>query len=153
MLSRLILALLLGVAFTQLHFPSLALGQIFTSISTIEKGQYSGVREAVQIVIRDQDQWVAVWTRHSSKRTNPPPPPNIDFSVEMVVGIFLGEKTTGGYAVEITKAVRDGSSLRVYYREKSPAQDAIIIQVLTQPYHLVRLPRYQDSPLFLREDP
>ncbi len=71
----------------------------------------------------------------------------------MVVGLFLGQKTTGGYSVEITRAEVDGSNLRFYYRESSPPKDAVVAQVLTQPYHLVRLSRSQAVPVFTKESP
>lgn len=117
---------------------------------TLMKGQYSGVRDPLQIVIQTQDEWEKFWKRHSSTEANPPPRPYVDFSTEMVVGVFLGEKSTGGYSVEITKAERSNSNLYIYYREKSPPRDAIVTQALTQPYYLARLAKY-DNPLFLKE--
>ncbi|HSE86928.1 MAG TPA: protease complex subunit PrcB family protein, partial [Candidatus Binatia bacterium] len=90
------------------------------SIATVEKGDRSGIRGPLQTVIRNQAEWNAFWKRHSSTDTNPPPAPIIDFNREMVVGIFLGEKSTGGYEVEIVRAERRDSSLYFYYREKSP---------------------------------
>jgi subtilisin family serine protease len=53
-------------------------------IDTIEKGYRSGVRESLQLVIRNQDEWNAFWKRHSSIDTNPPPSPIIEFNREMV---------------------------------------------------------------------
>jgi hypothetical protein len=66
------------------------------SIATVEKGYRSGIRGPLQTVIRNQDEWNAFWKRHSSTDTNPTPVPIVDFDREMVVGIFLGEKSTGG---------------------------------------------------------
>jgi len=69
----------------------------------------------------------------------------------MVAGVFSGEKSTGGYEVEITRAERKDSRLYLYYLEKSPPPDAIVTQVLTQPYHLVKLPRDDARVVFVRE--
>ena len=69
--------------------------------------------------------------------------PIVDFDREMVVGIFLGEKSTGGYEVEIVRAERRDSSLYFYYREESPPPNAMVTQALTQPFHLVRITKYQ----------
>jgi len=128
-----------------------SLAQMAIPLTTIQKGSYSGVREPLQIVIRDQQPWITLWARHSSIENKPSSPPQIDFSAEMVVGLFLGQKSTGGYSVEITRAELDGSNLRLYYRERSPTPGAMVTQVLTQPYHLVRLPRHEASPAFYRE--
>jgi PrcB C-terminal len=122
------------------------------SIDTIAKGNRSGVREPLQLVIRTQDEWNAFWKRYSSINTNPPPAPIIDFNREMVVGVFLGEKSTGGYEVEIVRAERRDSSLYFYYREESPAVGAIVTQVLTQPFHLVKVAKYQNLQITFRRD-
>jgi hypothetical protein len=64
----------------------------------------------------------------------------VDFSKEMVVGVFLGSRPTAGYTLEIVSATQDGGKLTVRYREASPPRDAITAQVLTSPYHIVALP-------------
>ena len=122
------------------------------SLATVAKGYRSGIREPLQIVVRNQDEWNAIWKRHSSIDRNPPLAPSIDFNREMVVGIFLGEKRTGAYEVEIGRAERRDSSLYFYYREKSPAADAIATQVLTQPFHLVKVAKYDNLQIIFRRD-
>ncbi len=146
-----ITALVLLCSCVQLQISSLAQAQVSVPVTTIRKGLYSGIREPLQIVIRSQEQWAAFWARHSSTQVGPPSPPDIDFSAEMVAGVFLGEKSTGGYTAEITRAELDGSDLRFYYRERSPTPGAMVTQALTQPYHLVKLPRHDASPIFYRE--
>jgi PrcB C-terminal len=122
------------------------------SIATIEKGYRSGIRGPLQTVIRNQDEWNAFWKRHSSTATNPPPASIIDFNREMVVGIFLGEKSTGGYEVEIVRAERRDSSLYFYYQQKSPAAGAMVTQALTQPFHLVKVAKSQNPQIIFRRD-
>ena len=71
----------------------------------------------------------------------------------MVLGVFSGERPTGGYQVEITRTERTNTGLTVYYREEKPPADALVIQVIRQPYHLIRLPREEALPVFLMENP
>ena len=124
----------------RLVFFDAAGAQTLIPFSTVQKGHYSGVREPLKIVIQTQEQWVAFWTRHVSIKANPPPPPCVDFATEMVVGVFLGEKRTGGYGIEITRVEKDTENrrLNVYFREAYPPRNAMIIQLLTQPYHVVK---------------
>ena len=122
------------------------------SIATVAKGHRSGIREPLQTVIRNQDEWNPIWKRHSSIDTNPSIAPIIDFNREMVVGVFLGEKRMGGYEVEIVRAERRDSSLYFYYQEKSPPPGAMITQVLTQPFHLVRVAKYDKLQIIFRRD-
>lgn len=122
------------------------------SIATVEKGQRSGIREALQTVIRNRDEWNAFWKRHSSTDIHPALAQNLNFDREMVVGIFLGEKSTGGYEVEIVRAVQRDSALYFYYREESPPPGAMVTQALTQPFHLVKVAKYDSMQFFFRRD-
>ena len=120
------------------------------SIATVEKGDRSGIRGPLQTVIRNQDEWNAFWKRHSSTDTNPAP--IVDFDRQMVVGIFLGEMPTGGYEVEIVRGERRDSSLYFYYREESPRPGAMVTQALAQPFHLVKVAKYQNPQVIFRRD-
>ena len=111
------------------------------SFQTVVKGSRSGVRDPLQIVIRSQAEWDALWKRHVSIETNPPPPPAIDFNKEIVIGVFLGEKPTGGYDVEIIRTEQSDSVLVIHYREKSPLPGSIVIQAVTQPFHIIQVVR------------
>jgi PrcB C-terminal len=122
------------------------------SIATVERGDRSGIRGPLQTVIRNQDEWKALWKRHSSTDTNPSPAPIVDFNREMVVGIFLGEKRTGGYEVEIVRTEQRDSLLYFYYREKSPPPGAMVTQALTQPFHLVKIAKYENLQVIFRRD-
>jgi hypothetical protein len=120
--------------------------------STVAKGFVSGVLEPLQVAIRTREEWVALWARHTRAQVQPSSTPPVDFSCEMVVGIFLGERATGGYEIEITKVERDEAGLRIHYRSKSPDPGVMVTQARTQPYHVIKLVR-DDSPLvFSLED-
>jgi hypothetical protein len=121
------------------------------SFQTVVKGSRSGIREPLQIVIRSQTEWDALWKKHVSIEMNPPPPPAIDFNKQIVIGVFLGEKPTGGYDVEIIRAEQTDGALVIHYREKNPPPGGIVIQSLTQPFHIIRVARDDNlTPAFRR---
>lgn len=109
------------------------------TFQTVSKGSRSGVREPRQIVLRGQAEWNSLWAQHISADAKPVPPPAIDFAKELVVAVFLGEKPTGGYDTAITRAQRGDDAVVIYYRERTPAPGAMVIQTLTQPFHMVRI--------------
>ena len=122
------------------------------TLHNLAKGARSGIHEPIQLAIRNQDDWNRFWKRHSSTEINPATPPRIDFDSEMVVAIFLGEKSTGGYAVEIVRAEQSDSSLYFYYRENSPSPNSMVTQAFTQPFHLVRVAKTGNREIIFRRE-
>ena len=92
---------------------------------------------AREVVVRTAAEWDALWRSHLPTRQ----PAALDFSREMVVGVFLGSRPTPGYGVTIVSASEEGNVLRVRYRETSPPPDAILAQVITFPYQIVAIPK------------
>jgi hypothetical protein len=119
--------------------------------STLAKGLASGVDQPAQIVVRSQNDWAALWSRHMGTQAAPPPPPSVDFSRDMVVALFLGERPTGGYAIEVTRIERTGAGLAIRYRTTRPDPAGMQTQALTQPFHLIKLPRVDGSVTFVLE--
>lgn len=92
---------------------------------------------AREAVVRTAAEWDALWRAHLPARQ----PAAVDFSKDMVVGVFLGSRPTPGYGVTIVSAVEEGNVLRVRYRETSPPADAIAAQVITFPFQIVAVPK------------
>jgi len=109
------------------------------SFKTIAKGARSGVREPSQIVIRSQSEWQKLWRQHTSTSTAPAPLPAVDFDKEMVAAVFLGEKPTGGYDIEIVSVERSADTLTVSFKEGDPQPGGITTQAFTQPFHIVSI--------------
>ena len=104
---------------------------------TVDKGDFSNVDEAKQVVVRSDADWRTLWRRHAGER----PMPSIDFTKETVVGVFMGSRPTAGYDIAITKTLEKDGTLWVFYRERTPARGLMLAQVLTFPFHLVAVPK------------
>jgi hypothetical protein len=116
--------------------------------TTISQSENSGVEEARQVVVRTPEAWKALWKEHAPGQ----PMPAVDFTKSMVVGVFLGSRSTSGYRVTITGVESDGSSAAVTYREERPGARDMLAQVITFPHHLVRVERIAGEVKFARAD-
>ena len=121
------------------------------NVRTIGKGPMSGIETARQVAIRTADEWTLVWRQHTA-RVFLGEQPTVDFSREMVLGVFLGMRTTGGYSVEIVRTVKVNDLLRVEYVENAPRRGDVTAQVLTAPFHLVALPKHDGPIQFVKVD-
>jgi hypothetical protein len=108
----------------------------------------SGIGAPRQVALRSVEEWSALWKAHGGGDQ----PPAVDFSREMIVGVFLGTRPTAGYGVEIVRTPATPALLIVEYIESGPPRDALLAQVLTAPYHLAAIPRHEGKVMFRKVD-
>ncbi len=110
-------------------------------LERVDQGTSSGIRDARQVVVRDAATWAALWQQHTAGAHPPRPLPEVDFLREMVLAFFLGERPTSGYSAHITDIVLHPDHMLVRVRVGAPPPGTVVLQVLTQPYDIVRVPR------------
>lgn len=101
------------------------------------QGTESGVEQAAQKAIRNNQQWRDLWDQIHSGQADAPEVPNVNFEKRMVVAALMGRKPTGGYDIQITRVREREEDVRVRYREISPTGDGSGDE--TSPYHLVEV--------------
>lgn len=109
-------------------------------LRSLDKGAMSGIDSARQLSVRSADELARLWREHGSSRSQPV----VDFSKELVVAVFMGARSTAGFATEIVGYRSASPGLKdviVEYRETAPSRDAITAQVLTAPYHIAVIPK------------
>jgi hypothetical protein len=104
---------------------------------TIAKGDQSNIESPTQVLARTEAEWVALWRRHAGDRERPP----VDYTREMVVGVFMGSRPNAGFSTAIVSSMEVKGVLVVRYRETIPPAGAVTAQILTFPYHLVAIPK------------
>jgi hypothetical protein len=111
------------------------------SFNTLQRGAYSGVTERKVVLVTDEAAWKSNWQQISARQVPAPDAPALDFAGQSVIVASLGEKNTGGYSVEVTGVELMGGKLKVTVRETKPGPGTFVTQALTQPYHVVRIPK------------
>ena len=114
------------------------------SMRSLDKGDQSNIDDARQAVARTEAEWDTLWRQHSPGHAAP----RIDFSKEMVVGVFMGSRPTAGFAIEIVGTRVDKGTLVVQYKEARPARGLVTAQVITSAYHIAALPRHAGEVTF-----
>ena len=116
-----------------------------TDVSTIAKGDGSGITTPRRVVIRDDEVWRALWTEHAGPAASVP---DVDFRTRMVAAVFAGDRPTPGYGVEIVDAQRQANTLGIRVAESRPAPGLMAAQVIVSPFHIVALPRFEGTVSF-----
>jgi hypothetical protein len=67
------------------------------------------------------------------------PPPEVDFTQQIVIVVFGGEKPSSGYAIKIDSVSEVSNRLVVRVREVKLHKDNIALAVITYPFQIVTL--------------
>ena len=80
-----------------------------------------------------------LWTQGYASQLRQPDVPNVDFTRESVIGVFLGSRPTGGYILEVASVETMSDGLRVNVNITTPARGSFTTQAFTSPWALVRV--------------
>jgi hypothetical protein len=109
---------------------------------TIDKGDHSAIEDPLTEVYRTEVEFATFWARHKKNEWEPPPVPVVDFASQIVAAVFRGQKNSGGYDVEISSVDQEEAGdddLVVNFMTSDPSPDDMVIAVMTQPYHIVKI--------------
>lgn len=115
------------------------------SFTEVAKGDASNQQETRQVTVRTAAEWTALWKDHAPTAKMP----SVDFTRNMVVGIFLGTKPSTGHQVEIVGVRTQEKELIVEYVQRTPGRGTMAAQILTEPYHLVAVAKHPGPVRFL----
>jgi hypothetical protein len=109
-----------------------------SAIETIVTDSMSEVDMPKQVAARTPAEWAALWRQHAGDTALP----KVDLAARTVVAVFLGTRSSAGYAVEITGTHDDKGALIVEWRERRPEPGTVSAQVLTSPAHIATIPKF-----------
>ncbi|MCI0413583.1 protease complex subunit PrcB family protein [bacterium] len=125
--------------------------EVIVNYEIIEQGTYSGKKDAVAQVITSQQEWEQLWKQHVSVLVPQPPVPEIDFETHVLAVIFAGEKKSGGYAVVIKDVSIEADDVIVKYRLTEPQPNSFTIQVITQPFAVIKIEKPKGTVRLVKE--
>ena len=111
----------------------------------------SALEDSARYVVRNRDEWIALWSRITANHGPKRPAPDIDFEKEMLLVAAMGTRATGGYTIEIEAVDLDSSAITASVRGRSPGKSCGTIAALTAPVDIVRIPR-SDLPVRFVEE-
>ena len=103
-------------------------------------GAQSAANMDILVTARDERSWRIIWQLVGQE------PPGELPEDAMAVGVFLGQRPSGGYTVAFERVTVSENQIVARYLETVPPTDAIVSQNLTAPY-AVRLVRAHRGPI------
>ncbi|MBI2770686.1 MAG: hypothetical protein HYX47_13750 [Burkholderiales bacterium] len=118
--------------------------------TVIDTDSFSGVTRLRTVVVRDPASWAALWAEHKSTRIPPPALPQVDFSNQRVIAVFLGERPDLCYSVAIAGIAQTASNIVVTYHENVPGGGSCP-QLVGKPTQIATTARFDQEVVFVRQ--
>lgn len=113
------------------------------NFTELASGTQSGVTEPTVTVAATPAAAATLYAQAYARQTGVPSAP--DPGSATLVGVFLGQRSTGGYGVTVTGASVSGGTLTLVVRVRAPQPGGITTQALTSPWTIVRVEgKYQN---------
>lgn len=110
------------------------------NLFTIKKGYQSSIKQLGLRPIYTQNQFQTYWAQSTGQPANTAPG-GIDWIKQMVLAVHLGQRTTGGFDVDVMRIDTSNGVASVLVRERKPLQGEIVAQAFTSPWVIVRFDR------------
>ena len=107
-------------------------------VQVVSREMMSLVQDPKQSVARSAAEWAGLWRQHAGDK----PLPAVDFGSRMVVAVFLGTRTSAGFAADITGMREANGVLIVEWQERRPQKGEVSAQVLTSPAVIASMPKF-----------
>lgn len=112
-------------------------------LTTIVQSGIGGPQNAAQLVIQTSADYANFFGG------NPPASPAVDFSAEDVLAVAMGTEPTGGYSISITAVeLAPSGAATVHVQSTTPGPNKIVNQMVTTPFHVVKLAKAARSYAF-----
>lgn len=95
--------------------------------------------ESEELIIKTEAEFRNFWVDLHDLVSPVPEVPEIDFDSEVVIAVLMGVQTTGGYYTNIEEVGVHEGVTGISVVETSPAENCTTAQVLTMPYHIIRI--------------
>jgi hypothetical protein len=110
--------------------------------ATLDRGEQSKTSLTQSSVIEDEATWTSFWAQHTGSSA---PPPEVDFSTELVLVAAVGNRAEAGDSVEVRAVLPLGVRSQVSLWERRPGNFCTPAPRTHAPFHIVVAPFKAES--------
>jgi hypothetical protein len=100
-----------------------------------------GVDEESYFLAANRTEFLELWSRGHADALMPPDVPDVNFDLEVVIGVLLGERPTSGYGLSVEGIEIEGDDLFIDVAKTTPTETSMVAQVVTSPWVIIRVLR------------
>ena len=111
--------------------------------SILSSGNQCGVEVAKKVLVKTQAEFDILWKECFQNMPVGNEKPNIDFSKDWVVGVFLGTINKGGHNIAIEDLKETENGLKASLTHTKPGSNCLTTMSLEFPYVIVRVKQFR----------
>jgi hypothetical protein len=120
-----------------LHEPDHDMEQM--ELTGISLGSYCAIDQSGEFVITSTREWECLWKKVHHGKYPQPEVPDVDFSRETVLAVFMGTRATGGFSIEISHLKEMEGVIKAVVKSRSPAPGELVTMAITRPFHIAKV--------------
>ena len=111
------------------------------SFSVIHKSDIGGSDKPGHLLIQDNEAYIQFIESLKLDESEYANFLKVDFKKKDVLVLYQGQKTSGGYSIDVESVVNDNSTIVVKKKEIQPKAGEITTTVITSPYCIALIPK------------
>ena len=112
-----------------------------SSFSVIFKSEMGGAEKSSHLLIQNNESYIQFIESLKLDESQYANFLKVDFKKKDVLVLYQGQKTSGGYSIDIESVVNDNSTIVVKKKEIQPKAGEIATTVITTPYCIALIPK------------
>ena len=119
----------------------------FTEIKSGENAKY---KKAKNKIITTQEEMDIAWVKMFEKYDRKPPIPMVDFEMNQLLLVTMGEKPSGGYSVKVSSIAKTPKGMLVTIEEFMPGKSCNNTSALVYPFQLIEMAKTTEVLTYVR---
>jgi len=107
----------------------------------IVQGNHSNFLKKQQLIISNQKDLILLYDRINASNSVSYKIPNIDFTKEQVIGLFMGPQTIEGHKIVINDVKDNGNEILINYLEMAPTSTTKNVDemIISHPFYIAKI--------------
>ena len=107
-------------------------------------GQNSSIENKEFLLIENNTDYITVIEKLNIDESDYDNLLNVNFKSNNVCILFLGERNTGGYSLQVDSIIKKEKTLFITTKENKPEKHSNVTTVITHPFCIISIPKYKN---------
>lgn len=109
--------------------------------TTLYKGSNSTITDEKFLLIKDNQDFINTIQKLQVDESQFSTLLNVNFKINDICIVFLGERNTGGYSIEVEKIIKKKNIFYLKMIEEGPGKEDFVTTAITNPYCITVIPK------------